>query len=93
MNDTLAATVTGSATGGAPIVAAVWSGCCAVLQSAPDKWHDARDVANRAADLVDARPSLGDELLHAAVSTGLLDTRTHRGRQQVRLTTQQEDTA
>ncbi len=88
MSTDLEAVVSGNATTGPPIVGAVWSACHAILLSSAGRWLDLLDVANRAANLVDARPSLGDELLHAATAAGLIDTRTHEGRQQVRLTTE-----
>ena len=92
MTSDLTDTVTGTPTAAAPIVGATWAACRAILTENPDEWLDALDVADRAADLVDARPSLADELLHAAAGAGLIETRDHDGHQQVRLNTTQKGT-
>ena len=87
----LAATVAGQPSPAAPIVTAAWSALRAALAASPRKWHDAVDLADRAAALIDCRPSLCDELLLAAVETGHLSTRTRNGSQQVRVAQSKED--
>lgn len=90
-SERLTATVAGQPNPAAPVVAAAWSALRAALAASPEAWLDAVDLADRAADLIDCRPSLCDELLLAAAETGHVVTRTRNGSQQVRAVQPKED--
>lgn len=86
----LTATVAGQPSHAAPIVGAAWAALRAALLVAPGRWHDSLDLADRVAALLDCRPALCDELILTAADAGLIETRTHLGVEQVRVTEQEE---
>jgi hypothetical protein len=68
-----------------PIIEAVWQALTLRLHLAPPgAWHDADRLADDTAGFLDCSPALVDELLHAAVDAGQLETRHHHDRHQIR---------
>lgn len=73
LEDPVVAAVLDAPTPIAPVLRAVWGACAAALSIAPRHGLDRSDLEAKVARLIDCRPALVNEVLHAAVELGRAD--------------------